>query len=41
MTFYNSNNDFLHIVGDNDLKTLLTEALSDIKSPYKIKNGGK
>ena len=30
MCFYGDNDSFFHIVGDNDLKTLLTDALNNI-----------
>lgn len=31
MTFHNTDGTFLHIVGDNDLKSLLREALKNIQ----------
>lgn len=31
MTFHDINGGFLHIVGDNDLKTLLEEALNNLE----------
>lgn len=43
MCFYGSKGEHLHVVGDNDLKTLLEDALNNIEdyTKSKIKDGGK
>ena len=40
MTFYDKELRCLHIVGDNDLVSLLTEALNNIKDYTQKLNGG-
>jgi len=39
MCFYDSEGGHLHIIGDNDLKKLLEDALNNIQKPYKILMG--
>jgi len=38
MCFYDSDGSHLHIIGDNDLKTLLEDALANIEDYEVIKN---